>query len=47
MPERLVEYDIWFTEESVFAVIMSEEEGRRYGVLRPEYGGLLRDVFVK
>ncbi|WP_345240698.1 hypothetical protein [Pontibacillus salipaludis] len=47
MPERLVEYDIWFTEESVFAVIMSEEEGRRYGVLRPEYGGILRDVFVK
>ncbi|QST01010.1 hypothetical protein IMZ31_05415 [Pontibacillus sp. ALD_SL1] len=47
MPERLVEYDIWFTDKPVFAVIMSEEEGRRYGVVRPEQGAILRDMFVK
>ncbi|MCD5324403.1 MULTISPECIES: hypothetical protein [Pontibacillus] len=45
--EHLVEYDIWFTDGPGFAVLMSEEEGRKYGVVQSEQTAILREMFVE
>jgi uncharacterized lipoprotein YajG len=47
MPERLVEYEIWFNKNAGTATIVSNDENKSYGELDKENTNILRKVLLK
>jgi hypothetical protein len=47
MPERLVEYEIWFNQNKDTATIISDNENEGYGTLDNENAEILKSLFVK
>jgi uncharacterized lipoprotein YajG len=47
MPERLVEYEIWFNENVGTATIVSDDENKSYGELDKENTNILRIILLK
>ncbi|MDQ0860905.1 hypothetical protein [Bacillus sp. V2I10] len=47
MPERLVEYEIWFNESAGTATIVSNNENESYGELDKDYTRTLKSILFK
>jgi uncharacterized lipoprotein YajG len=47
MPERLVEYEIWFNKNAGTATIVSNDENKSYGELDKENTNILRIILLK
>jgi lipocalin len=47
MPERLVEYEIWFNENADTATIVSDNENQSYGELDKDNTNTLRKILLK
>jgi len=46
MPERLIEYRIWFHDDNT-ATILSQNEKEGYGMVEKEKSDILKDIFQK
>lgn len=47
MPERLIEYEIWFNENAGTATIVSNNKNQSYGELDKENTNILRKILLK